>query len=141
VGRIEANNARYIGFQGERTVFEFPSEFHVPVALLGRKCIDKHNGYCRLTFDTPHKPKSTGPESSNNHAWGHARQIAVYVGDSPEQILRGACLETPDYPSEMTKLGTLKPLPWEEADSSQASAVIETLHRQAAFLNLKLKEE
>ena len=87
-----------------------------------------------------YKRKSTGPESQNNHAWGHARQIAQEIGDDPREVLREACLRTDEYPSHMSRLGTHTIDPWSKANSKQAAAVTETLHRIAAFLDIRLVE-
>jgi len=93
------------------------------------------------TFDFHkwYKKKSTGEESQNNHAWGHSRQIAQEIGDDPREVLREACLRCNDYPKITTKIH-LVPKPWSEANSKEAAAVIETLHRIAAFLNIRLVE-
>jgi hypothetical protein len=139
VGRIEVENAR-VHFDGVSLMFLVPEEYHNAIALMARKLKDKHNSYCQLIFGPPFVPKTTGPFSQNNHAWGHSRQIAAEVGDDPRSVLREACLQTPEYPSSMGKLGKPIPQPWEDASITEASAVVETLHRQAAFLHMTLKE-
>ena len=88
-----------------------------------------------------YKKKSTGPESANNHSWGHSRQIAQEIGDDPREILREACLRTPEYPSSINKLGVETPQYWGDANSKEAAAVIETLHRIASFLSIRLIEK
>jgi len=97
-------------------------------------------------FNKWYKRKSTGQESQNNHAWGHSRQIAQEIGDDPREVLREACLRTADYPvkdpefDHGAKLWNGHPKPWGGANSKEAAAVIETLHRIAAFLDIKLIE-
>ena len=91
-------------------------------------------------FKKWYKKKSTGPESANNHAWGHARQIAQEIGDDPRDVLREACMRTDIYDTHMSAIGMQCPKPWSEANSKEAAAVIETLHRIAAFLDIKLIE-
>ena len=88
-----------------------------------------------------YKKKSTGPESQNNHSFGHARQIAEEIGDDPREILREACFRTPEYPKSTNALGSIVPKSWSEANSKEAAAVIETLHRIAAFLSIRLIED
>ena len=88
-----------------------------------------------------YKKKSTGPESQSNHAWGHSRTIADEIGDDPREILREACIRTPDYPKSTNALGSIVPKSWSEANSKEAAAVIETLHRIAAFLDIRLIED
>jgi hypothetical protein len=87
-----------------------------------------------------YKKKSTGPQSANNHALGHSRTIAQEIGEDVLWVLREACLRTPEYSSSMNKLGKIKPKSWSEANSKEAAAVIETLHRIAAFLDIRLIE-
>jgi hypothetical protein len=140
VGRVEIENARIWNWDGLAISFEIPEEYHDSVVLMRRKLVDKHNHFCQLIFGPPFVPKTTGPFSQNNHIWGHARQIAAEVGDDPRSILREACLQTPEYPSSMGRLGKPIPQPWEDASITEASAVVETLHRQAAFLGMTLKE-
>ena len=95
------------------------------------------------TFDISkfYKKKSTGPESQNNHSFGHARQIADEIGDDPREILREACIRTPEYSKSTNALGSIVPKSWSEANSKEAAAVIETLHRIAAFLDIRLIED
>ena len=140
MGRVEIENARLMSTGYTSLTFGFPEEYEVAAGNVALKIIDKHNRYCQLIFGPPFVPKTTGPFSQNNHAWGHSRQIAAEVGDDPRSILREACLQTPEYPSSMGRLGKPIPQPWEDASITEASAVVETLHRQAAFLNMTLKE-
>lgn len=140
MGRVEIENARILAAREGSIIFNIPAEYEDAVVLLAKRITVKNAGYCQLIFGPPFVPKSTGAFSQNNHAWGHARQIAAEVGDDPRAILREACLQTPDYPSSMGRLGKPIPQPWEEASITEASAVIETLHRQAAFIPMKLKE-
>ena len=88
-----------------------------------------------------YKKKSTGPESQSNHAWGHSRTIADEIGDDPREILREAYIRTPEYPKSTNVLGSIIPKSWSEANSKEAAAVIETLHRIAAFLDIRLIED
>jgi hypothetical protein len=91
-------------------------------------------------FSRWYKKKSTGRDSQNNACWGYSRQIAQEIGDDPREILREACLRTPEYPSTVNKLGVMVPMSWSEANTKQASAVRETLLRIADFLGMRLEE-
>ena len=91
-------------------------------------------------FEKYYKPKSTGKNSQNSHCWGHAQTIANEIGEDPREVVREACLRTPEYPSSMNKLGKVTPKPWSKATTKEAGPVIETLHRIAAFLDIKLIE-
>jgi hypothetical protein len=87
-----------------------------------------------------YKKKTTGKNSQNSHCWGHAQTIANEIGEDPREVVREACLRTPEYPSSMNKLGKISPKPWSQATTKEAGPVIETLHRIAAFLDIKLIE-
>ena len=103
---------------------------------------DKHKSAAVMQFDFEkwYRPKSTGKNSQNSHCWGHAQTIANEIGEDPREVVREACLRTPEYPSAMNKLGKVTPQSWSKANSKQAAAVIETLHRIAAFLGVRLVE-
>jgi hypothetical protein len=90
--------------------------------------------------EAPRKPRSTGPHSQNNHAWGHAEQIALECGDDAREMLREAMVRCANYPKYTNKLGNRVPKPWREATSQEASYVIDELHRIAAFINVRLIE-
>ena len=138
---VEVENARFAALIGKLATFEVPASTIGDFALVLQRLREKNNGYCQLAVAQPHRPKSTGKFSQNNHAWGHATQIAKEVGDSPEGVLREACLQTPSYPSRMGRLGKPIPQRWSMASVEEAREVIETLHRQGAFLGMTLKEE
>ena len=87
-----------------------------------------------------YKRKTTGPESQNNHTHGHCRQIAEEIGEDVRWVRDEACIRTPEYPTKMNKFGKVRPKPWEKATTKEAGLVIETLHRMAAFLDIKLIE-
>lgn len=73
-----------------------PPAFRDSVRRIVETCLAKHNGFCRVSIDRPSKPKTTGEESQNNHAWGHATQIATGLnqGDDPRDVLYDACIAT-----------------------------------------------
>ena len=119
-----------------------PAAFRDSARRVVEKCIEKHSGFCRLSLDRPSKPKTTGEESQNNHAWGHATQIAsgLNQGDDPRDVLYDACISTPDYPTRMNKFGRVIAQSWSEATTVQAASVIETLHRIAGDFGIVLIE-
>jgi len=90
-----------------------------------------------LLFGKPRRPKSTGPNSVNNHAWGHARQLAGYLGYADverffyEVILSYAAAEPWEYPCEMV-IKTLIPQSWALATSAEAGRVVDCEHYIAA---------
>ena len=119
-----------------------PPAFRDAARRVVEKCIENHNGFCRLSLEAPSKPKTTGEKSQNNHAWGHATQIAsgLKQGDDPRDVLYDACIATAEYPSRMNAFGVIHAQSWSEATTVQAAAVIETLHRWAADRGVPLIE-
>ena len=104
-----------------------------------------------LTADKPYlvtvkrfyKPRSTGPESQNNHLWGDASQIGEYSGCTPREVLEQAiedCLSR-GYRTKDNFVGRTVPVAISEMDTNDASLVIERLHEIAAFLDVRLREE
>jgi hypothetical protein len=119
-----------------------PPAFRDEARRVIQKCIEKHNGFCRLSLDAPAKPKTTGEKSQNNKAWGAATQIAhgLNQGDDPRDVLYDACIATAGYPTRMNKFGRIVAQSWSEATTAQASAVIETLIRISAEFGIPLVE-
>ena len=119
-----------------------PPAFRDSARRVVEKCIQKHNGFCRLSLEAPAKPKTTGENSQNNKAWGCATQIAhgLNQGDDPRDVLYDACIATAGYPTRMNKFGRIVAQSWSEASTVQASSVIETLVRIAAEFGIPLVE-
>ena len=88
------------------------------------------------------KPRTTGPHSQSKHANGHIAQIAQDTGNDFDTVKlyckREAIAE--GYPHD-TFNGVL--IPWSETrlDTIQAGILIETIHRLAAEMNIRLQEE
>lgn len=101
-----------------------------------------HGKVCNIDVSQWYPRKSTGPESQNNHAFGHARQIGQHIGEDVEEVLRGACIraEKRGFPIHRNAFGEAIPLRWSEVDSAQASYVIDQLHEDGSFLGLQLIE-
>ena len=97
---------------------------------------------CTVQVGRWYKSKSTGPESQNNKAFGLARQIAKHIGEDVEELVRGACLraEKRGYPVDRDPFGVAIPKRWSQANSAEASMVIEQLYEDAAFLGIILVE-
>jgi hypothetical protein len=88
------------------------------------------------------KPRTTGPHSQRTHINGHIAQMATETGNNFETVKlwckREAISEA--YPFD-TFRGVM--IPWSEArlDTVQAAKFIETIHRLAAELSIRLREE
>lgn len=89
------------------------------------------------------RPRTTGPQSQNNHLHGHERQIAAATGNSMEAIdfyIMGRAMNEYDYPVEYVR-EIPQPLPQVSANTQQFGTLIEMAHRLAADLDIKLREE
>jgi hypothetical protein len=126
----------------ESVTVAIPAVFGGELDALIQKVHRKHNGYMTVSFDIPHKPRTVGKFSQNNHAWGHARQIGGYTGEDVEVVIFQECLraEKRGYPCETNKFGDRVPKPFKEASTQEAYYVIEQMHEDAAFLGLTLEE-
>ena len=107
-----------------------------------RRCRDKYADYVKVTFEPPYKPRSTGPKSANNHAWGHCTQIARELGNDlweVEYIAKVRAIKR-GYPVTTT-LGI--PVPKSQADINtlECSYLIEEYHQIAAEAGIILQEE
>ena len=120
----------------------FPADFNVAADRVVERCQKSHNSFIKLSIDIPSKPRTTGEQSQNNHAWGHATQIAsgLNQGDDPRDVLYDACIATPDYPTRMNRFGRIVAQSWSLATTVQAAAVIERLHILAAEFGIILIE-
>lgn len=89
------------------------------------------------------KPRSTGHKSQNNHAHGHAQQIAEYTGHEVGEVMEFAKLRATKrgYPVDIWQGGVV--VPWSQAriDTEQAAYLIDELHQIAAELDVELIEE
>jgi hypothetical protein len=88
------------------------------------------------------RPRTTGPYSQNHHINGEIMQICKETGNDFETVKlwakRAAMAE--GYPFDQFR-GVA--IPWSETriDRLQAGILIETIHRLAAELGIRLREE
>lgn len=88
------------------------------------------------------KPRSTGPRSQNNHAHGHAQQIAEYTGHEVDEVL--VCAKSRavkrGYPVDI--IGGIA-VPWSQSRIStvECGHLIDELHQIAAELDVTLRED
>ena len=121
----------------------FPADFQVAAERVIERCQKAHNGYCKISIDTPFKPRTYGPGSQSAHLHGHLQQLANHFGyDLAEmKLIMKDCV--PEWPVEERKFGkTVKLRPVSEATVSTVveSAGIEWCHRIAAEEGLVLVE-
>jgi len=122
---------------------DVPKPFAGALDALINKVMAKHNGYMTVSFDIPHKPRTVGEHSQNNHVHGHARTIGNYTGEDVAVVIYQECLraEKRGYPCNINDFGDRVPKPFKEASTQEAYYVIEQMHEDAAFANIDLIEE
>ena len=107
-----------------------------------RKCRDKNADFVTVTFETPHRPRTTGKGSQNSHAWGHCTQLARELGIElyeVEYIAKVRAIKR-GYPVSL-KLGIPVPLSQANISTEECAALIEEYHQIAAENGITLKEE
>jgi len=107
-----------------------------------RKCRDKNADYVTVTFESPHKPRTTGKGSQNSHAWGHCTQIARAIGVElyeVEYIAKVRAIKR-GYPVSL-KLGIPVPYSQSNISTEECAYLIEEYHQIAAENGIELKEE
>ena len=129
--------------RGEDMMITIPRLYWPALDALLKKVKEKHNGFMTFSFDVPHKPRTVGEFSQNNHVFGHARQIGQFTGEDVEVVVNQECLraEKRGYPCYTNALGERVPKPFKEASTTEATFVIDQIHEDAAFLEIMLEEE
>jgi len=98
-------------------------------------------GQVSVKFSKPHKPRSVGPHSQNNHAWGHNLQIAQVLGMESyevEYIAKVRAIKR-GYPVS-THLGIPIPKSQADIDTVECGYLIEEYHQIAAENGIVLTE-
>ena len=124
--------------------FELPHETDL---LIGLKnvlsiCQVKKNDYVNVTFDVPHKPRTTGVHSQNHHLNGHIVQICNITGNDYETIkycVKMIAVEQFGYPSQ-TVAGHIVPKRERDCNTVECGMLIEAAHYLAAQLGIVLRE-
>lgn len=99
--------------------------------------------YFKVSIKEYRRPRSTGPNSQCNHFNGHVRQICEATGNSfdlAKLAIKNRAVDEMGYPYE-TILSTAVPKSEGDANSHEASILIELTHVIAAELGIKLREE
>lgn len=110
----------------------------------------KNAGYCTITIDTPHKPRTTGDKSQNRHLNGHVQQIAQETGNPFEVVkmeikhraisMGYPILYKPDGTPRTDLWGRVMGISEADSSTSECALLIETAHRLAAELGIFLQE-
>lgn len=72
-------NARFIGRTVRELRLELPGLAVESVDYYIKRCGEKHNGYVRISIDTPARPRTTGPRSQEARFRGHCDDIAQQI--------------------------------------------------------------
>ena len=119
-----------------------PAGFLGPLVDLLQRADKQRGGYVTLSVSLPRRPRTTGPQSQNNHAHGHAQQIAEHTGHEVDEVLVCAKARAVKrgYPVDM--IGGVA-VPWSQARIStvECGHLIDELHQIAAELDVTLRED
>ena len=90
----------------------------------------------------PRKPRTTGEKSQNAHLNGNVQQIAAHTGDSFDDVKMHLKREafSMGYPYHTSTFGDVVPNSEADASTVECSYLIDTAHRIASDLEIKLRE-
>jgi len=96
--------------------------------------------YLRLGY--PRKPRTTGDGSQSHHLNGHVQQIAEYTGDGFDEVKMHVKREAiaMGYPFHTNSFGEVVPESEANASTVECGYLIDTAHRIASDLGVRLKE-
>jgi hypothetical protein len=100
-----------------------------------------HQAYVKLGY--PRKPRTTGDKSQSHHFNGHVQQIANHTGntfDDEKMHLKREAISM-GYPFHTTSYGEVVPESEANASTVECGYLIDTAHRIASDLGIRLKEE
>lgn len=105
-------------------------------------CEEKRGGNIKVILSPPHKPRTTGERSQNNHINGHCQQICNETGEDFDVIKMYAKKKAVKYgyPIKTDIFGAAMPVSETEINTTEAGYLIDALHEMAAFLEVRLKE-
>jgi hypothetical protein len=122
--------------------FKIPEGFQGALDMLADSV---KTGQLTVKITKPRKPRSTGENSQNNHAWGHAMQLARHTGHSLHEIEFIAKVRaiTKGYPVKPTLSPYGVPMveSQENIDTAECAILIDEYHMMAKEIDLELKEE
>jgi len=140
---IECNNC-YIQFEGDEVVvLKFPLSHGDAVYAMYRKFYEKRISQCYVKIGLPRKPRTTGDKSQSHHFNGHVQQIAAYTGnsfDDEKMHLKREAISM-GYPFHTTTYGDVVPESEANASTVECGYLIDTAHRIASDMGIKLREE
>jgi hypothetical protein len=138
---VEANCD--VEFAGERRVtIVFPPGWEDALLVLKQGLDKKRLTQVYAKIGKPRTPRSTGELSQNHHLNGHVQQIAAETGDSFDDVKLHVKREaiSMGYPYHTTTWGDVVPQSEADASTEECGYLIETAHRIASFLDIRLRE-
>lgn len=121
--------------------FKIPEGFQPSIDMLA----DSLKGQMSVKISKPKKPRTTGPHSQNNHAWGHCLQLAQETGHETYEIEYIAKVRAikKGYPVKSTLSPFGIPCPKSQADINtvECGILIEEYHIMASECGIALREE
>jgi hypothetical protein len=136
-------NAHLTQFSDTQLLVQIPPAFRPGVKGILERCVAKHNGFCKLSVDTPSKPRTFGPGSQSAHLHGHLQQLAVHFGYTLGEMKDVMKDDVPEWPREERKIGKrriLRPVSEATVSTVVESKAIEWTHLIAAEEGLTLVE-
>ena len=100
-------------------------------------------GYYKVSIKPYRKPRSTGPNSQNNHFHGNVRQICEATGNTMEQAKEGIkqrAMNEMGYPSTEV-LNSIIPKSESTCNSTEASLLIDMTQLVASELGIHLVDK
>ena len=142
---IECNNAE-VRIEAHHVLpyvkLRLPPEYAMQAMDLYNKLKAKRITQVYVKLGLPRKPRTTGEKSQNRHLNGHVQQIAQYTGDSFDDVKMHIKREAVSmgYPFHTDSFGNMVPNSEADASTVECSYLIDTAHRIASDMSLKLKE-
>ena len=120
----------------------FPHGYESALHVLDERLKSKkvHQVYVKIGY--PRKPRTTGEKSQSHHFNGHVQQIAQYTGDSFDDVKMHLKREAVSmgYPYHGDSFGNVVPNSEADASTVECSYLIDTAHRIASDMSIKLRE-
>ena len=133
--RIEIPAAECIASRSELVTFRLGPFYGDYWQRLRQRATEHGVDRYRLIIDMPYRKRSAGPRSQNNHLHGHCQQIALYHGNSVDDIkqwIKRKAADERGYPSIVMPDGSTQPKSSAEASVEECSILIECAHQVAA---------
>lgn len=139
---IEANVDAEFYLSARQIHLTFPYGYDDSLAVLKQDLDKKRVSQVYVKLGKPRKPRTTGERSQNAHLNGHVQQIAAYTGDSFDDVKMYVKREAISlgYPYHTSTFGDVVPESEANASTVECGYLIDTAHRIASDMGIKLRE-